>query len=185
MAHSRNASRRGADRPTKVAGVVVAIVFGLTVSVPSGASSASSDEGRWEDVASLPHLASLRVLDDSGRVLTGPMERATADELVLSDGVAMVSVRRDRIRRVEVRSGRATARGARRGFVLGLAVGAALGSLAETNKAAWISSLALGWGAVGAGTGAISGRETWRYVVVYRTRSTHCYIPATVSTKLP
>jgi hypothetical protein len=51
------------------------------------------------------------------------------------------------------------------GLAIGVAGGAALGTLAETNQGTWMAMLSAGWGGIGALIGAINGRDRSRTLV--------------------
>ncbi len=83
-----------------------------------------------------------------------------------------VDIRREDVRRVHRVSGRNVGRLALRGLGIGAAGGATLGAVATTtNKAQWSAFMALGWGAIGAAIGAISGMHRDR-ILVYEARIT-------------
>jgi hypothetical protein len=154
---------------SKVARLVVVVAL-VTIQADSAVCSAifeREQHGHWADVVALPRGAHVRISDDSGRIIKGQVQSATDGEIVIADGGAGLLLPRDRVRQVELRTGRGTGKGSRRGFRVGLTVGTALGVF--TSGGIFIAFAALTWGGLGAAVGAASGRLSWHYELVYQT----------------
>jgi hypothetical protein len=147
---------------------VRAAVFALAISGPLLAGNESTGQERWREVVALPSGSVVRVVDETGRVVTGDLAAATDEEVVVTVKSQRLALPRDRVRRLELRVGRSTGQRAKRGFLIGAAAGAAVAiATVQSNRGAWIPLLAIGWGGVGAAIGAADGHSEWRYALVY------------------
>lgn len=122
--------------------------------------------GTWPELARLSPSSSVRVETGTG-LTTGRLLHVDDRGLSVShrDGVSRIG--RDDVRRVIVRE-RQAGRKARWGFGIGAALGLlTAGITTDSSQGAFMLLLAGGWGAIGAGIGAIDGAGDIREVVVY------------------
>jgi hypothetical protein len=140
---------------------------GNAISDVSAALAGAPAHGSWADVQMLERGARLRVTTTAGAV-TGQLESATDTSIDLRAGNNTTHVPRTDIRRVERAPTASVGRGARKGFLIGALSGAALGVAAvRSNRAAWISVLALSWGGIGAAIGAADAAAGQERVLIY------------------
>ena len=129
-------------------------------------------QARWETVLALPVGTLLQVETGSGAVFEGHVQPASGERLFLDTGKTHVEFSQDATRKVVRLGARKTGQHARRGFLIGAGLGAAMGAFGtESNRAAWTAFLAAGWGAIGAATGALSGFRTRDVTLVYQSPS--------------
>jgi len=99
-------------------------------------------------------------------VQQGEFLGADTDHLTMAVARRPVDIRRAEVRRLYRVSERKVGRFALRGLVIGATGGAILGAVAaETNKAQLSALMALGWGAIGAVIGAITGLNRGRVLL--------------------
>ena len=126
-------------------------------------------QASWETVLALPVGTLLQVETRSGERFEGCVQPVSGKGLLLHTGKTSVELSQDATRKVVQLSARKTGQRARRGFLIGAGLGAAMGGFgAESNRVAWMTALAAGWGAIGAAIGALDGVRTRDATLVYQ-----------------
>jgi hypothetical protein len=144
--------------------MTAATLLALVLSTPALQGSTDS----WATVAQLPAGTVLTVDRASGDGQTGRLASADDSGLTLDVRGQPVHVPRAAARRISRHQPRRIGRAARRGFLVGAAFGAGLGGLtAKSNRALWVSLMAVGWGTVTAGASAIIALGPPQTEVVY------------------
>jgi hypothetical protein len=134
-------------------------------------TSVMPDNGQtsWETVLALPVGTFLQVETGSGEKIEGHVRSVSGNRLLLDTGNAAVELSQDATQRVVRLGARKTGQRARRGFLIGAGLGAAMGGFgAKSNRLAWMTFLAAGWGAIGAAIGALDGVKTRDATLVYQ-----------------
>lgn len=131
-----------------------------------GASPPQDREKDWAAVGSLPRGTHIKLTQRSGLSIEGRLEDWSDDALTVRTPTGNVKAPRATVVRVVRVSGSDRTRRAGWGFLAGAVAGAAQGgALVLSNRGAWITVLAAGWGAIGAAIGAASGGH--RESVIY------------------
>ena len=137
------------------------------VAADTASISSRFDHGRWDAVRALPAGARLEIEDRAGAFLEGRVRSVSDDGIALATKKATIDVQRSSVGRVILIGARQTGRRARRGFLIGAALGAAVTAIGRA-PAAWMLFISSGWGALGAAFGAIDGASTRERVVIYQ-----------------
>lgn len=166
---------RFAERPMRLLPVAVLLLKVGATPVHAQDStrlrSVMPDDGQvsWETVLALPAGTLLQVETGSGEKIEGHVRSVSGNRLLLDTGNTPVDLSQDATRRVVRLGARKTGQYARRGFLIGAGAGAAMGGFgAESNRGAWMTFLAAGWGAIGAAIGALDGVRTRDATLVYQ-----------------
>ena len=130
-------------------------------------TSSSPDHSRWDVVRALPAGARLEIENRAGRFLEGRVRSASDDGIAIDTRKATVDVMRASVGRVILIGARQTGRGARRGFLIGAALGAAVTAIGRA-PVTWMLFIGSGWGGLGAAFGAADGARTRERVVIYQ-----------------
>jgi hypothetical protein len=128
--------------------------------------SSSSDHDRWDAVRALPAGARLEIENRAGEFLEGRVRSVSGDGIAIDTNRATVDVLRFSVGRVILIGARQTGRRARKGFLIGAALGAAVTAIGRA-PAAWTLFISSGWGGLGAAFGAVDGATTRERVVIY------------------
>ena len=128
--------------------------------------SSSSDHDRWDAVRAVPAGARLEIENRAGEFLAGRVRSVSDDHIAIDTRKATVAIVRTSVGRVILIGARQTGRRARRGFLIGAALGAAVTAIGRA-PAAWTLFISLGWSGLGAALGAADGASTRERVVIY------------------
>jgi len=150
----------------------------LTAAVCAGASCATrrtdikfpTGPGDWTAVANTAAGAQVRLDLVGAATEKGELARIDATHVVIVAGGETKPFPRDVMRRIFVRSERKGA--AKQGFLVGFGVGALQGyALTRSNRVLLAALFGAGWGALGAGVGAIRGIGEDETLVYFRNQS--------------
>jgi hypothetical protein len=129
------------------------------------ASSIGYAQSDWGAVTATPPGTRLRIEAQKGRQVEGVLEAVDDTQLTLQ---RKPPAARADIRKVERLGAPRTAKLAKWGFLVGAVSGAALSyAVVETNKGPWAARMSVGWGAIGAAIGAISGARSPKRSLIY------------------
>ena len=147
--------------------IVPAAVHAQAVAEDTAATALSRAPGRWDAVRALTAGARLEIENLAGEYLEGRVRSVSDVGITIDTKKATVDVPRPSVGRVILIGARRTGRGARRGFLIGAAVGAAVTAIGRA-PVAWILFIGSSWGGLGAALGAADGARVRERVVIYQ-----------------
>ena len=122
---------------------------------------------RWDAVLALPAVARVEIKNRAGAFLEGTVRSVDDERIVIEAKTSTVDVARSAVDRIVLIGARKTARFARRGFLAGAALGAAVAVIGRA-PAYVIAHLSAGWGVLGSGIGEVEGLQSRERVVIYQ-----------------
>jgi hypothetical protein len=142
-------------------------VHAQAVADDTAATALGRAQSRWDGVRALPAGARLEIENLAGEFLEGRVRSVSEVGIMVDTKKATVDVPRPSVGRVILIGSRRTGPGARRGFLIGAAVGVAVTAIGRA-PIAWMLFIGSGWGGLGAALGAADGARVRERVVIYQ-----------------